>query len=247
MPARTRPGGVDGRIAGKAARVWRGEDGFLRLDWRGRTFDLGREIVRHRDDDGAIEFRVGDEAARYRRKGPSKQDILWDRADFTADEPWTWEDSDFGLFVFHVATLTGPFKYRHRLDPAPVIEPSAAGGVTVTAEELARRRPSMREERVRWEELAEIRAKFEIAGIWSDMTLLTFDSGGGFAVVPLSGTHGPQVVAALRPHLRRLPGWSDGPLEVALEYATRHPQIGPRRGESIHDWAERPIWSRDGG
>jgi hypothetical protein len=251
--------GRDGVIGGTRARLWTADDGTLRLAWRGREHDLRHAVVRHRDDGGAIRFSVGSLAARYRRRGPTMGDRMWDALDFTADEPWTWEDGDFGLFVFHLATRTGPIKYRHLFDLPPIRTDSGSRnvrvlggppghrGIVVSAEGLTRTLPGMREEAVRWDRLVEIRAKFELSGIWAESTLLTFEDGEGLAVVPV-GYSGDAawVLRKLRPRLRRLPGWDDAPLDFALEFATRDP-VGPRRGEPRRHMAERPVWERPGG
>lgn len=57
--------GRDGLIGGEPARL-----AGLRLTWRGRDVDLEREVVRHRDDGGRVDFSAGGEAAAYRRDEP---------------------------------------------------------------------------------------------------------------------------------------------------------------------------------
>ena len=215
----------DGLIGGAPARL----DG-LRLSWRGREFDLQREIVRHRDDDGAITFSAGGERARYRRGEPEPSLP-------TEDEPWTWEDGDFGLFVFHVATRTGPLKYRD--DEAPAGEVRGHRGLEAGDEGLTRRLPGMRPQAVRWQDLGEIRAKFELAGIYADPVLLLLDAGDDLVVVPVGSTRDVTFVeAVLAPRLERLPGWDGAALDAALRFAD---------GSVRADAAERAVWKRPAG
>ena len=241
--------GRDGLIGGEHATIGRSRVDRLVLAWRGREFDLERELVRHRDEDGRVGFSVADESIAYRRAGPSAEDIRLAAIDFTADEPWTWEDSDFGLFVFHVATGTGPIKYRHLVQAA---EEGRRARSTwppqVSATEIRRDRVNARSERAAFAELTEVRAKFEISGIWSDLTILTLEAPGALVVVPIGVLDRDRdwVRDPLAPRLARLPGWSGGAaaaLERALEYSGRR-VIGPARGETPAEWAESPIWSR---
>ena len=213
-----------GLIGGEPARL----DG-LRLAWRGVQADLGREIVRHRDDGGIVTFSVAGETARYRRGEPEPSLP-------TEDEPWTWEDGDFGLFAFHVASRTGPLKYR---DDVPAGRVSGHRGIEAGDDGLTRRLPGMRAEAVRWDGLREIRAKFELAGIYADPVLLVLDDGAGLAVVPVGSARDVAFVhAALLPRLWRLPGWDDTALGAALRFAD---------GSVRAELAEVPVWKRPDG
>ncbi|MBJ7471574.1 MAG: hypothetical protein JHD16_09750 [Solirubrobacteraceae bacterium] len=228
-------------------------DDSLHLRWRGVTFDLTRAVVRHRDDDGRIQFTVTNpdgthESADYARRGPSEEDRRMDAIDFTAEEPWTWEDSDFGLFVFHVATGTGPIKYRHTLDTStPARAPRSFWPPVLVGDTLQRRREHARSESVDLDRLVEVRAKFEVSGIWSAATLLTLDDGDGLVVVPIDGDSvADWVDIVLAPVLAARPGWgpsNDERLERAVTYARRR-QVGPADGERLDDWAEWSIWER---
>ena len=215
------------------------------------TFDLERAVVRHRDDEGEITFTIGDPAgrglsARYRRRGPRLRDIVMNEIDFTADEPWTWEDTDFGLRVFHVATDTGPVKYRHRIEPKRRNwDLAERRELRVDDDGVVRRRHRGRIERATFADLSEVRAKFEASGIWAEAALLVLHTADDLAVVPLGFTE--QVERARRellPRLRNLPGWddkADAALDEACQYGLRTLDLA---GESVDDWAERPIWAR---
>lgn len=244
--------GRRGRIGGSRATLGLVDD-RLHLQWRGSSFDLTRSVVRHRDDGGRIRFSItaedgATEAAEYRRRGPTRRDLLMDYVDFTADEPWTWEDSDFGLFVFHVATGTGPMKYRHLLEPTErSMAPRSSWPPDLTDGTLTRRRWNARTEAVGFDDVSEVRVKFEVAGIWSDLAVFTLDADHDFAIVPVGGPgESAWVRTDLLPVLRGLPGWNadtDSRIGRALEYACRM-EVGPGRGERLRDWAESPIWSR---
>ena len=199
------------------------------LHWRGLALDLAREIVRHRDDGGAVTFAAGGEVARYRRGEPEPSLP-------TEDEPWTWEDSDFGLFAFHVATRTGPLKYR---EDAPAGDITGHRGIEVADEGLRRRLPGMRPQAVRWDGLVEVRAKFELAGIYADPVLLVLDGGADLAVVPVGSARDVAFLQAeVAPRLRALPGWDEVALDDVLRFAD---------GAVRADTAEQPVWKRPGG
>ena len=106
----------------------------------------------------------------YRRAYPRPRERFCDLVDFTSDEPWSWEDGDFGLLVFHVATDTGPVKYRHVLMPPKRkwAEDDPDPSIRVTDHGVFRPLPGQRRgavEAVAWTDLQEVRAKFEVAGI----------------------------------------------------------------------------------
>ena len=244
-----------GRIGRQNAVVERDADDRLVLRWRGSSFDLEEAVVRHRDDDGRIAFSVqGPDgnvmAAGYRRGRPRLRDRL-EILVSVADEPWTWEDTDFGLFVFHVATGTGPVKYRHRLDPrTPVPPPKGdeyAPRLHVDDEGVTRQRRGGRTEHVRFAELDEVRVKFEASGVWADSSILVLSSRRDLAVAPVGSSD--QVEAfreRLLPRLRLLPGWDggcDAAVEDACEYGMRQ-AVGPRPWERLGSRAERPVWRR---
>ena len=213
--------GRSGLIGGEPARL----DGTT-LHWRDADLDLLREAVRHRDEDGEITFTVGDRLARYRRGEPEPSLP-------TEDEPWTWEDGDFGLFVFHVATRTGPLKYR---DDAPAGEIAGHRGIEATAEGLTRRLPGMRPEAVRWDYLREIRAKFELAGSYAAPVLLLLDDGADLVVVPAGSARDVAFVRSeVAPRLNRLPGWDGAALDAGLRFADAAVRAAT---------AERAVWNR---
>ena len=243
-----------GRIAHRRAVLSRDPNDRLLFRWRGVTFDLERAVVRHRDDEGEITFAIGEPGgrrlgARYRRRGPRLRDVVFDQVDFTADEPWTWEDTDFGLRVFHVATGTGPVKYRHRIEPRRRsnldLDPAEPRQLTIDDDGVVRERQGGRTERAAFAELREVRAKFEASGIWAEKALLVLHTAGDLALVPLGYTE--QVERArseLLPRLRILPGWNEDAntaLDRACQYGLRELDLA---GEDLHDWAERPIWAR---
>ena len=216
--------GHSGVIGGDPARL----SGTV-LHWRGRELDLARQPVRHRDEDGMVTFSVAGEVARYRRGEPEPSLP-------TEDEPWTWEDGDFGLFLFHVATRTGPLKYR---EDVPSGEIRGHRGIRVDGEGLGRQLPGMRSEAVRWDGLLEVRAKFELAGIYADPVLLVLDDGAELAVVPVGSARDLAFVQeAVAPRLRRLPGWDDAALDAVLRFAD-----AAVRAET----AERAVWKRPAG
>lgn len=227
------------------------------LGWNGTDFDLAETVVRHRDDGGRIAFsltRAVDAAivgyAEYSRVNRTWADRVLDFVDFANDEPWTWEDGDFGLYVFHEATGTGPIKFR---DDGPAREEDEDDDsfelqhLTVDDDGAARVRAGGRTERIRFEELTEVRAKFELAGIWADAALLTLDSPTDLLVVALGSTAGVDAARLrLLPRLRRLPGWgrrSDRAFADACEYALRD-RVGPTLFERAATRAERPVWRR---
>ena len=148
-----------------------------------------------------------------------------------------------------MATGTGPIKYRHAVLPADEAQrPRSTWPPQLDGEGLRRPRTNARSERVRFDELGEVRAKFEVAGIWSELTILTLDAPGALALVPITGVGDDAgwVRATLAPRLRALPGWAaanDTALEHAVAYACRQ-SIGPAEGERLEDWAETAIWSR---
>jgi len=224
------------------------EDRLL-LRWGETTFDLSECVVRHRDEDRRIEFSVtrpdgSGKAIRYRRKGPSLSDLAWDFIDFTADEPWTWEDSDFGLFVFHVATRTGPVKYRHLVVPRSIPpEDYYRTDYSVDDRAVTRRVWQGRTERARFDELSEVRAKFEVSGIWAEPTLIVLHSASDLAVIPIYGHESAdRAHRELLPRLRGLPGWTRAS-EAAFADACRYP-VEPRLSlATFSSRAERPIWA----
>ena len=250
QPSRCR--GLWGRIARRRAAVFRGEDGLVFQLGR-RRWPLDEILLDHRDDDGVVEFRVlrerKEEArARYRRKGPT----VWNELgtlNFFDDEPWSWEDSDFGLFAFHIATGTGPVKLRHFLTGDFAIPPDEAelpGQSLVVDDAGVRRRfrgfPGGHEQ-IGWGALTEIRAKFEITGIWSDPTLLILRGHNEQVVVPIfDGT----LDLALRERLVGLPGFdsqSEDALDDALDYARRYGhEDRPISRAELRTRAERLIW-----
>lgn len=185
---------LSGDIGRRPAELYRDGADRLLLSWSGLTVDLAEVVVRHRGDGGRIAFslaRPGTRevlgAAEYRRERPSRLMLLIDAIDFTADEPWTWEDDDFGLFVFHVATGTGPLKYRHHIEPEREenVDRHERRTLTVDDERIVRTRAGGRTEQVAFAELAEVRVKFELSGIWADAALLTLDSPRDLVVLPL--------------------------------------------------------------
>lgn len=238
------------RIGEWPATLQRDPDDRLVLRWRGEAFDLATTLIRHRDDEGVVTFTAGGLTTTYRRRGPSNRQLWFDRIDVTSDEPWTWEDSDFGLFVFHIATGTGPLKYRHRYDPANG-DNAAQSHWPPSIEDgwLIRERTNARAEMVDLANLQELRAKFEVSGIWSELTVLNLASDGRLALVPIQGARDRTWVEKhLWPVLRTLAGWTayeDDRLRRALDYAARNP-IGPTEDESLADWAEWGIWSHPG-
>ena len=243
-----------GRIGRRRATLYRDESGLLALRWRGRTWKLEDTIVRHRDDDGRIEFSLtsGDEVqrARYRRRGPRFWSELADFVNFTAEEGWTWEDRDFGLFVFHVASGTGPMKFRHRLRPTrPGVRDLGTRELAIDDDGVLRTVVGGRTEAVRFADVREIRVKFELWGLWAPPSILTIDAAGAMAVIPLGGRETVDLChRELLPKLRRLPGWNaaaEAAVEDACAYALRD-RIGAVPGEAEYDQsrAERPVWRR---
>lgn len=243
--------GRSGRLGFRRLRLKRDADDHLLLRWGRETFDLSECVVRHRDNAGRIEFSVTppggpSRVTRYERKGPRARDELFDRLDFTADEPWTWEDRDFGLFTFHVATQLGPVKYRHLIEPQRQSPREGWRGEVKIDEVGVSRVPWMsRPEHVQFAEVTAVRAKFELSGIWAEPTLIVLDSLTDLAVVPVSDRKGVERVRAqLLPQLRGLPGWStenEMAIEDAYDYALREPR-GPLGRREIISRAERPIW-----
>ncbi len=241
--------GRTGRIGSWDAVLGRDDNDRLVLDWRGELFDLGRAVVRHRGDASWVTFTVFDPDrpmtvnAVYPRARPTLRELAMDRLDFTADEHWTWEDGDFGLFVFNVATLNGPMKYRHLVASR---EPPTAAALAVDDDGIRRALGDVRPQAVRFDELTEIRAKFELSGIWSDMALIVFETPRDLAVIGVNTTHDEAFFETeLLPRLRRLDGWgadNERALTEAIAYGRRHPEIGPTADERIEDWAEHPIW-----
>lgn len=245
--------GLWSRIGGRRAAVFRGKGGLV--------FQLGRQrwpladvSLEHRDRDGEVEFRVlrgKQECARlrYRRKGPTSWDLFWSQIDVTSDEPWTWEDSDFGLLAFHVATGTGPIKWRHYLMPATfaIDDELPPQSLVVDEEGLSREFRGFPggQESIRWRDLTEIRAKFEITGIWSDPTLLILRGGNEQVVIPIfNGV----LDAALRERLVALPGFgsrSEAALNDALDYARGYGYADRSISwEELRSRAERSVWTR---
>lgn len=229
------------------------EDRLL-LDWRGKSFDLEQVIVRHRDDSGAIEFSITEPdgvvtGTRYVRKGPRVRDVLWAQIDFTADEPWTWEDRDFGLLVFHEATGTGPVKYRHRFQPRRVDQEAIdrERSLKIDSDGLIRKRHRGRTEQVAFSDLEDIRVKFEASGIWAPPSILVLSTKRDLAVFPLNSTQDVETCQTrLLPELRKLPGWdqsADAAIADACDYATSG-DAGQEAGEPLELRAERPVWAR---
>jgi hypothetical protein len=248
--------GLWSRIGYRRAALLRGKDGLV-LQLGRRRWPLADVTLEHRDDEGVIEFRVlkgaREEArVRYRRKGPTSWTRLWSQIDFTNDEPWTWEDRDFGLFAFHVATGTGPLKWRHYLVPRPFVGPAAADdlprqSLVVDDDGVSREFRGFPggHESIRWDELAEIQAKFEITGIWSDPALLILRGHHGQVVIPIfDGMLEP----ALRERLMALPGFdsrSARALDDVLEYARKFGEEDrPISEEELRMRAERNLWTR---
>lgn len=211
---------------------------------------LGDVVVRHRDDEGAIRFAVERDgevlaAVWYGRRGPTESDLRDMAVDFTADEPWDWEDRDFGRFVFAVATGTGPIKFRHALEHDA--RPPESYGTLPRIDELGVRRGrswGLSRQEVDWDDLVEVRLKFEIGSIWAEHSLAVLHGREGLCTVNLPGAD-DEVVLRLHEHLRRLPGWDDAAEAAfadAVDYAERF-----RRGECSEDFwerCERPLWHR---
>lgn len=248
-----------GRVGRRRAKLYRDDADRLLLSWGDLTTDLAEVVVRHRDDDGRVAFwlaRPGSgevlKGVRYPLRGPRPWNLLTDATDFTADEPWTWEDADFGLLVFHAATDTGPVKYRHRIEAKreESFDLAERRSLTVDDERVVRARAGGRTEVVEFSELSEVRVKFELSGIWSDAALLTLDSPQDLAVVPLGSTDKvAHCLEQLLPRLRLLPGWdasADEAFRDACEYGLRD-AVGPTPDESASSRAERPVWSRPPG
>jgi len=246
--------GLSGGIARSKARLDRDDADRLLFRWRGSVFDLERCVVRHRDDDGEVTFSVrapdgSGFGARYRRRGPRLRDAIWDAIDFVADEPWTWEDGDFGLRVFNVATGTGPEKYRHWIRPRDEDATAAhteARRLIVEDEGVTRERWGGRTERVLFAELDEIRVKFELSGVWAESSVFVLHTADDLAVVPLASSNTEFAQVEPLPRLRRLQGWgsvAERAFSDACEYASRQ-RVGPARDEGPESRAERPMWSR---
>lgn len=248
-----------GRIGRRRAKLYRDDADRLLLSWGDLTNDLAEVVVRHRDDDGRIAFWLARpdsgqvlKGTRYRRRGPRPWNLMMDAIDFTADEPWTWEDGDFGLFVFHVATGTGPVKFRHRIEAKREenFDLAERRSLSIGHERVVRTRAGGRTEVVEFAELSEVRVKFELSGIWSDAALLTLDSPRDLVVIPLGFTDKvAQCQEHLLPRLRLLPGWdasAEGAVRDACEYGLRD-AVGPTRDEPWSSRAERPVWSRPDG
>ncbi len=249
-----KPYGLAGRIAGRGCAVYREGGRVIFRAGRGQ-WPLSEVRIEHRDEEGRIAFRVmrgeaEELRARYRRRGPSAFQLLFDFADFTADEPWSWEDSDFGLFVFHVATETGPIKYRHALfpledNPDETAPREYADRFEIDDRGIVRHLRSQGlapREYVEWDDLVETRAKFEVAGIWADKSILVLRAAASQCVVPVhvDGSLPPGLTDALT----RLPGFDDeahAALRDACEYAASDAWPNPIQRSSR---AERPVWRR---
>ena len=186
---------------------------------------------------------------RYRRRGPLLRNLLMDSIDFTADEPWTWEDRDFGEFVFHVATGTGPMKYRHLLDREEV-EAAQLPDQRLSFDEGSVMRHAVSVglgfvQRVALDSINEVTVKFEVAGVWSDGSLLVLRSPESVATVPVKPTELADAGwSAVLGALRTLPGWgasAETAVQDATEYASRD-EVGPRTRHEFRTRRERPVW-----
>jgi hypothetical protein len=248
-----RPYGLAGDAGGRECALLREGDAIVFEAGRAR-WSLREVWIEHRDEGGRVRLRVmrgAEEQHRmlYRRRGPTLGQRLTDLADFTAYEPWTWEDSDFGLLVFHVASQTGPIKYRHALVEEDWQSREPPGdwleNFEVDDRGVSRRLrdPALRPaEHVLWDDLAEIRAKFEVAGVWAEKSLLVLGGAASQCVVPVRGEGGlpPGLLAALE----RLPGFDERARRAvgdAVAYAESDRWPGPVERRTR---AERPVWRR---
>ena len=239
---------LHGDVGGRSVSLFLDHGDRLRLTFPSKTFDLTQDIVSHRDDRGQIEFSVRSRdgttvAASYRRSGPALRQRLTDRIDFMSDEPWTWEDGDFGLFVFNVAMGNGPMKYRHLFSASRSPHEPPGPGLTFdpATGTFIRERP--RPVRLRIEDVTEVRVKFELTGIWASGAYLVLRSETDLLTWPIRNA---EMNRELLAGLRELQGW-DGNAEAAFEDAEEYEsrQVrGPKAGEKSSSRAERALWSR---
>ncbi|MEH3055446.1 MAG: hypothetical protein PGN13_15825 [Patulibacter minatonensis] len=217
----------------------------------GHEYDVVASRIDHRVEDGVVRFAAkngagGEFRAAYPHRGPTEEEIRWDDVDFTADEPWTWEDGDFGEFVFHVVTATGPIKYRHALawpdgELAPTEWVSTIDGDVLVRAGTTCGLPF--EHRIPLDAIDEIAAKFELSGIWAPSSIVVVRSACRVIAVPVDRTFAddPLLVA-----FRALPGWdaaADAAIADAIEYAERR-VVGPQTPEETPTRRERPVWTR---
>lgn len=253
-----------GRIGREEAVLRRDDADRLLLDWRGERIDLSASVVRHEDHHGRVTFSITRPdgsvmQARYRRRGPVP--VLYAIENPGAvlelsEDLWTWEDRDFGLFVYAVVTGTGPAKHRDMvlperdwgLDPAPwrvvgdMIHAAPGPGLGRHAVALA--------------ELRSVRVKFVLDSVWADPIVLVLEGGHDVVTVPITCDERPApgshdltwLRRELLPQLQALPGWTakhDRRLERALRYRRTRQRWAPFTilGLNLHWFAERGIWA----
>ncbi len=225
---------IEGDIGGLPVVLERDFADRLMLSWDGGRADLALVPVRHRDDDGEIAFSVGTLLERRYRRGEPEAPGEWD---FLDDEPWTWEDGDFGLFVFHVATNTGPIKHRHLI----AAHREESWEIAIDDAGVTRTPVVARREHVAWNALTSVRVKFELSGIWAPAAILVLDSPDDVLVVPAPDTIAPSWWEPLTARLRALPGWDDA-CDAALSDAETYLPDGSADAARC----ERPIWQPPG-